>query len=186
MGAGGQLFIQNQMKIKPHILFILLALLLGWSCGEEAISWDLETDSANLLVVEGMITNERKIHLVKISRPMTDPNTDPEMVSGALVSIFFDTISVRLRENEPGIYNTGPNARAVFGKEYTLFIYYQGREYYAITSMVPVTPLDQLSYRKVDGYQNLYTLNLRESDEPSMVEINLDWSHLPAFFSATE
>jgi hypothetical protein len=169
------------MNRKQYIWILLLPMLLILACGEEEIPWDLEPDPSSLIVVEGMITNERKVHEVTITRPMLDPNGDPEMVSGALVSIFWDTNSVRLREQEPGFYRTGPNARAVFGRVYTLFIFYQGREYFATTWMVPVTPLDQLRYRKADGQENWYTLNLSASEEPSMVEIHLDWSHLPAF-----
>ena len=166
---------------KPKILFLLFVLLLGWSCGEEVIPWNLQEGHSDLLVVEGMLTNERKVHQVKISRPMADPNSDPEMVRGALVNIFVDTISVRLRESEPGLYNSGPNVRAVFGKVYTLFIYYQGTEYYATAFMVPVTPMDPLRYHKIDGQNNLYALDLSETDDPSMMEIILDWSHLPAY-----
>lgn len=172
------------MRKKIYILLFLFALLMGWSCGEEEIPWDLQAESSNLLVVEGMITNERKVHEIKITKPMADANSDPEMVSGALVNIFVDTNSVRLREMEPGLYKTGPNARAVFGKVYTLFIYFQGTEYYATAWMVPVTPMDPLQYHKIEGQNNLYALDLSESDDPSMVEINLDWSHLPAYQGA--
>jgi len=169
------------MMKKHKIQILILPMLLILACGEEQISWELKTDPSSLLVVEGMITNERKVHQVSISRPMTNPNDDPEMVSGALVSIFVDTNAFRLREKEPGIYKTGPNARAVFGKVYTLFIYYQGKEYFATTWMVPVTPLDPLRYHKPEGQESFYTLDLSPSEEPSMVEISLDWSHLPAF-----
>lgn len=174
------------MKKKRFMSLLCIALTLGWSCGEEEIPWNLETDPTKLLVVEGMLTNERKVHEIRISHPMTDPNTDPEMVSGALVSIFVGGNSTRLREREPGIYVTGPNARAVYGKVYTLFIYYQGIEYYATSSMVPVTPLYDFSYGKLDGHDYLYTLNLQKTNDPSMVEILLDWSHLPAFSGLPE
>jgi hypothetical protein len=169
------------MKKVNSISIILFLILSFWSCGEEQISWELETNISDLLIVEGIFTNESKVHQIIISSPMTDPNGDPEMISGALVTIFVDDKSIRLRENEPGIYETGPNARAVFSKVYTLYIFYQGKEYYATTWMIPVSPLDNLSYQKVEGYPNLYMLNLHETNDPSMVEIFLDWSHLPAF-----
>ena len=158
--------------------------MLLLSCGEEQIPWDLETDLSRVIVVEGIITNEPKAHQVKITRPMQEPNGDPEMVSGALVSIFEGENSVRLREREPGIYETGPNARAVFGKVYTLYIYYQGNEFFANSWMVPVTPLGPLKYRQIEGAQYFYELELSETNDPSMVEINLDWSHLEAFTNA--
>ncbi len=163
------------------ILSTLTMLLFSWSCGEEYINWDLETSETSVLVVEGIITNEARRHEVKISRPMTDPNADPEMVSGALVAIFENESSIRLREREPGVYTTGPNAHAVFGKLYTLFIYYQGEDFYASTWMVPVSPLDPLSYHRIEGQEYFYELELSETKDPSMVEIDLDWSHLQAY-----
>jgi hypothetical protein len=163
---------------------LIIPLVFLLSCGEEHIQWELDTSPSPVLVVEGIITNEPKVHQVKISRPMEDPNAEPEMVSGALVSVFEGTNSVRLRESEPGIYETGPNARAVVGKTYTLFIYYQGNEYFATTWMVPVSPLYPLRYRRVEDAPQYYELQLRETDDPSMIEINLDWSHLPAYAGA--
>ena len=50
--------------------------------------------------------------------------------------------------------------------------------------MVPVTPLDPLRYRQIEGTQNFFELDLSETDDPSMVEINMDWSHLQAFAGA--
>ena len=169
------------MKRFKNILLALTGILLTWSCGEEKISWELDTKQAPVLVVEGSITNEQKAHEVIISKPMTDINGDPEMVSGALVAIFEDDYSYILRESEAGIYVTDPDVRAVFGKLYTLYIYYQGEEFFAGTWMTPVAPLRPLRYHRVNGQNNLYELNLQETNDPSMVEIQLDWSHLPAF-----
>ena len=72
--------------------------MLLLSCGEEQIPWELDTSRSPVLVVEGIMTNERKVHQVKISRPMEDPNGEKEMVSGSLVYLFEGENSVRFRE----------------------------------------------------------------------------------------
>ena len=160
---------------------LAIAALLLWSCGEEPIEWELQTGQSDLLVVEGVITNERKAHEVKITRPVADPSDTPEPVNRAVVAVFDGTNARLLTETSPGIYQTNPNVRAVFNRLYTLYILHEGIEYTADSYLVPVQRMDPLSYHRVQGVQNLYELNLRESEDASMLEIILDWSHLPAF-----
>ncbi|MCK4855684.1 MAG: DUF4249 family protein, partial [Bacteroidales bacterium] len=117
----------------------------------------------------------------KISRPMADINGTPLPVSGAFVAIFNKDTAVSLREVQPGRYLTDPTVRADSGKLYRLYILYQGREYDADSYMVPVGPLDTLSYHQVPGREFWYELNFKETNRPSMVEYRLNWGHLPGF-----
>ena len=174
--------------IKPanisYIFMVLISLLL-MSC-EERIDWDLDTHEPNIIVVEGILTNERKAHEVRISRPLTDPNGTPRPISGALVAIIEadqaqDNRAYSLREKQPGRYLTDSTVMAVGGKLYTLFILYQGQEYYGSSFMVPVDPLKPLSYRSLPDREFWYELNLTETNRPSMTEIRLNWGHLPGF-----
>ncbi|MFC2098142.1 DUF4249 family protein [Bacteroidota bacterium] len=161
------------------LLLAILSLLL--SCNEEPIDWELDTHRPDLLVVEAVLTNERKAHEVKISRPVADPSDVPEPVEGAAIAIFDGTNATLLSESSPGIYHTVPSFRAVYNKLYYLVIYNDGREYSAASFLVPVRRLDPLQYKRVQGQQNWYELVLHETQDASMVEIWLDWSHLPAF-----
>ena len=166
-------------------IFLLLLPLLFISC-EEKIDWELDTNEPKVIVVEGVLTNERKAHEVSISRPLTDPNGTPQPVSGALVAIWEtdqadNNKAHRLHEVQPGRYLTDSTVRAVYGKLYTLFILYQGQEYYGESYMVPVDQLKQLSYHKVPGQELWYELNFVETSNPSMVEYRLNWGHLPGF-----
>ena len=161
------------------ILTYLLIILISGSC-EEKISWDLDTRDTPLLVVEGMITNERIQHPVRLTRPVTELNAIPEPVSGATVVIHEPENSMVLKESPSGsgIYLTD-SMRAVIGKIYTLSIIMGENEFTAQTDMVPVTPLDSLEYSQADGSSNYYKLDLFDTDEPSMTEYYLDWSKLP-------
>jgi len=162
-------------------MLLLAVLMFLFSCGEEAIEWELDTHIPDLLVVEGVITNQRNTHEVRITLPVADPADTPQPVSGAVVAIFDGSNALTLTETSPGIYHTTPNVRAVYNKLYTLYILNGGMEYYAPSYLTPVRPLDQLQYRKAQGQQNWYELLLHETQDASMMEIWLDWSHLPAF-----
>ena len=163
------------MLILPLILMVFLM-----SC-EEKIDWPLDTNEPKVIVVEGVLTNERKAHEVKISRPMADINGTPLPVSGAFVAIFNGDTAVSLREVQPGRYLTDSTVRAVFEKLYRLYILYQGKEYYGDSYMVKVGPLDSLSYHQVPGREFWYEMNLEPTDSSSMVEYRLNWGHLPGF-----
>ncbi len=170
---------------RPALKALLLLPTVLLSC-EEKIDWPLDTNEPKVIVVEGVITNERKAHEVILSRPMTDPNDTPQPVSGALVAIWETgqadyQRAYRLREVQPGRYLTDSTVRAVFGRLYKLFILYQGRDYYGESYMVPVGQLDPLSYHQIPGRELWYELDLSESDRPSMMEITLDWGHLIGF-----
>ena len=163
------------------ILKYIIILLITGSC-EEQIKWDLNTRAIPVLVVEGMITNERIRHQIRLTRPVTELNAIPEPVSGAIVTIRDEDASFALSEYPAGsgIYLTD-SIRAVYGKTYTLIISVNEKEYTAQTAMVPVTPPDSLVYSPADNSGGYYKLIPDDSDEPSKTEYYLDWSQLPGF-----
>jgi len=167
--------------ISFRIILLVTAQLILFSCNEEAIEWDLNTYRPDLLVVEGMITNEQKPHIVRITRPVADPSDTPEPVSRAVVAIFDGSRASLLSETSPGIYQTEPRFRAVSNRLYTLYILHNGIEYRASSYMVKVNQLTPLRYHQVEDQPNRYELDLHETADASMLEIWLDWSHLPAF-----
>jgi hypothetical protein len=170
---------------RPALKLLSLLPFLFLAC-EEKTEWELDTNEPKVIVVEGVLTNERKAHEVRISRPMTDPNATPQPVSGALVAIYEinpngDFKAHRVRQIQPGRYLTDTTLRAEFLKLYQLYILYQGQEYRGNSYMVPVDQLDPLDYQPIPGREFWYELNFRETDHPSMMEINLNWGHLPGF-----
>ena len=174
------------LKHSRGLLFLPVILLLLLTSCEKTIDWPLDTNEPKVIVVEGVITNERKAHEVKISRPMADINGTPQPVSGALVAILERVNSsndraIRLREVQPGRYLTDSTVRAVLGRSYTLYILYQGQEYFGDSRMVQVDPLKPLSYSKIPDHEFWYEMNLKETNKPSMVEYRLNWGHLPGF-----
>lgn len=160
-----------------HIFGILVLM----AC-EEPTQWNLDTQATDLIVVEAQITNERKPHLIKLSRTLTDINANPEPVSGAIVAVATEGVTAFFVEypTGSGMYYSD-TVQAVVGKIYRLYINYEGKEYMAATQMVPVTPLKPLSYRLANESEGLYELNYLDSNEPSKKEYWISWGHLPGY-----
>jgi hypothetical protein len=117
---------------------------------------------------------------------MSDPNGTPQPIDGAFVAIYErdqagNNRAHRLQEVQAGLYLTDTTVRAFFNRLYTLFILYQGQEYWGSSYMAEVDPLDTLRYRQITGREYWYELILRETRRPSMLEIDLDWGHLVGF-----
>lgn len=152
-----------------------LFLLLIFSACEEKVDMSLSGEETGLIVVEGVLTNERKNHLVKLSLPYMQSNGDPVPVTGASVYIYADSV-VALTElpSGSGRYYT-PAGRAVAGKVYTLLIQYNGKQYVAQDSAVPVEPLQPIRFNQ-NG--NGYSLILNKSgSEPYYIEHLITWRH---------
>ncbi len=173
----------SQNNITSLVLLLLLALCS--SC-EEKTDWELATNVPKVIVVEGVMTNERKAHEVRITKPMADPNGTPQPVSGAFVAIYEadqtgNNKAHRLREVQAGLYLTDTTVRAFFNRLYTLHVLFQGQEYWGSSFMLQVPPLNEFEYRKLSGQELWYELILRDTGRPSMLEIDLDWGHLIGF-----
>ncbi|MEO5600909.1 MAG: DUF4249 family protein [Cyclobacteriaceae bacterium] len=158
-------------------LFALLYLLT--SC-EEKFDAPVPSEDTGLLVVEGVLTNERKRHLVKLSLPYPTQNAQSQPATGALVYVIEDsTVLSALTEFPSGSGNYYTQVgRAVAGKVYALFIEYKGREYFAQDSPAPVQPLQRLQYT---ASREGYTLALNPTgQDPNYIEHTINWQNTGA------
>jgi hypothetical protein len=132
------------MAMKAKAILTLIIGLLTLAC-EEAIDLPLRSENLNLLVVEGILTNEKLNHKITLSHPYINQNGNPAPASGAVVSVTDGVNNIFLTEFPigSGEYYTPP-IRAVFGKIYTLTIQYQGKDYFAQDSPAPGEPLQPL------------------------------------------
>ena len=101
--------------MRKWCIYIATFLMLV-SC-EEIIDSGSEETTDEYLVVDALITNESKRHLVRLTAPMATQNATAEGVSGAVVVINDGDTTLVLEEDRqnPGDYYT-PVFRAVFGK----------------------------------------------------------------------
>ena len=163
------------MALKTRSILLLFMYLLVIAC-EEAIDLPLQSIELDILVVEGIVTNEKINHRIKLSHPYISQSKKSVPATGAMVSITNGVDSVSLTEfpTGSGEYYT-PKVRAVFGETYTLLIRYNGKEYLAKDSAVPVGPMQVLEYSKVG---DLYTLNFHESgQDPYFIDHTITWKN---------
>ena len=158
---------------KLTILFFILILLA--SC-EEQFEWPLSNNDDDLLVVEAVLTNENKNHLIKLSKTYKEQNLQPEVISGAFIAILTDTDTTLARENPPGsgLYYTD-SMQAVIDKLYLLAIQYNNKPYYAFAVQPAGEVLAPISYRSVSD--SLYTLNFDDptSNIANYIKYDIDW-----------
>lgn len=170
--------------MKQFLLIFILSIVLI-SC-EKDINWNFDDHQLNTIVVDGIITNVRKAHAIRITKPVSSLNEKPEPVTGALVSLYNGDFIDTLKEVSkfPGIYYTDTLYRAVLNKTYRLRVEYGGKQYEAFARMVPVSPFQKLSYAYDENKDMFYIDSVAESfssKESAMYEIIIDWSHLPAY-----
>jgi hypothetical protein len=131
--------------------WMMMAMLIFLTACEEAIDRPIAYVDNDLIIVEGVLTNERANHLVKLTRPHAAQNENPEPVSGATVQILAGSNRYTLVEfpGESGHYYT-PEFRALTGVTYSLVIQIGEKQFTAQDSAVPVEPLRPLLYRRVN------------------------------------
>jgi hypothetical protein len=168
--------------IRQFQLPLFTILFLFPSC-QEKIDWELEYENTLRLVVEGKITNERRAHEVKLSLPAYEINGTPRPVSGAEVNLSDGDTVISLQEDpgRPGIYLTPRHVQGVVNRTYMLMVRVNNFECTAIARMEGVTPIRFPTTYQVRQEPPLYELRFTGSDAPSMVKLEMDWSHLPGY-----
>jgi len=170
------------MKKKLIYLFVLLSFL---SC-EKQVDWSLQNEQSDLIIVDGMITNEMKSHEIKLSYPVTQLNETPKPVSGATVLISDEDSTYHLTEQPvgSGIYKTASYFIGQVGNHYTLLINYNGKIYSAKTTLIQGYVFNPLQYVQI-GNNGLYHItwiaNAYDAENFAMYEILLDWSGVPGY-----
>ena len=160
-------------KCKYLILLMIAALI---ACDEEQLTKSLKAKDVDLLVVEGVLTNENIKHRVRLTHPYKTLNGKAAPRTGALVRISDGNIIYLLTEFPVGSgdYYTPP-LRAAFGLVYTLVVQYEGNEYVASDSSIPVETMPPINYEKTEkGFK----LNFDKSGQSSnYIDHYVSWSH---------
>ena len=170
------------MTVFRRYIFITAACLLIGGC-DEHVDWDLQYQEADLIVVEGKISNELKKHEVRLTRPLYEMNGTPEPVSGALVEIFDGRVVYSFSEasDHPGVYLSDSLFAAVLNQNYQLRIAHENKRISAVTIMREVGSFQDMVAYPVQSDPPLLEAYISDSQEPSIVRLELDWSHLPAY-----
>jgi hypothetical protein len=167
------------MEMNRFVIYLIAMFIL--SCNEERIDKSLKTTKSDLLVVEAVLTNEKMNHKIKLSHPYQALNGEAEPVSGATVVILEGNEKVFVTTEFPvgsGNYYT-EKMTAVFGKIYSLYIQYEGKEFFAVEGSVPVEPMSAIQYTKVN--EGSYQLLFNDSGtSANYVDHFISWSGTPS------
>lgn len=170
------------MKKIILFVFVLFSIL---SCQKQT-QWQLKEGDSDFIVVDGLLTDEAKSHIIKISRPVLNLNEPAAPVSKAVVTINDGDSTYFLNEQpiNSGLYLTKSNFAAKSGKIYSLNIQTGGQTYTANASMVTGSYFKTLRYAK-NNNDNLYKItwvaNAYSPQKPAMYEILIDWSGVAGF-----
>ncbi|NQV02764.1 MAG: DUF4249 domain-containing protein [Bacteroidia bacterium] len=168
-------------RMALHI-FILI-LLAG--CVKEA-NLQIPDQPESRIVVDATLTDEQKIHLVRITSTVNGLNETPQPITGATVLITTaDTLWILAEDSlQPGEYITDSLFVAKPGNTYTLQISHIGINYSAKAEMIPGKVFNELTYKKNEGdswYHIDWVASAFSVDNPALWEILIDWSSLPGF-----
>jgi len=170
-------------------LAIIIYLIITAAGCVKKTEWTIPDNTTNLIVVDGIITDERKSQSIRITLPVSELNASPLPVTGADVLISNEDSTWQLTENplEPGSYATESSFLALLGKNYTLLFYLDDQVYSAKAYMVPGSAFSELQYLK-DPDSDLFYIdwvaNAFSYQDPAMWEIFLDWSMVPGYENA--
>jgi hypothetical protein len=169
--------------MKRTFIFYGISILLLTACVKE-VNWPLQSQSTNLIVVEGIITDTMGAQQIILTHPVGQLNEPPQPVSGATVIITNEDSAYTLTEKpaNSGIYLTKSSFIAQTGKNYNLLIALNNKLYTAKAYMVRGVHFNALKYSKDDG-DNLYHIDsvaqAFSTSDTAMWEVLLDWSHVP-------
>ncbi len=172
------------MTKKIYISFLILLSVYG--C-EKKVDWDIKEEQTDMIIVDGMLTDETKAHEIKLTFPVTELNKEAEPVTGATVILSDNDSSWTLTEqpDSSGIYVTKSNFAGESGKEYTLLINYKGSVLTAREQMPQSSQFVSLIHYEKNTQDSLYhftkVANIYNAHQAAMWEVLLDWSNAPGY-----
>lgn len=138
------------IRFAASILTFMFLFILMAGCVAKFVPETNEEEE--LLVVQGLITDQWETDTIKLSKSMPlGQNDAPEPVSGSEVFITDNQGGyASLNESFPGTYLTPSYFHASPGLLYTLHIRYNNRNYESYPAeMIQVPPIDSLYYEKI-------------------------------------
>jgi hypothetical protein len=160
---------------------LLILMMVAMAC-EEPLQQTINPDLQDILVVEGVLTNENTAQWIRLRHPHGDVGGQERPATGAQVGVVEAGGAVFLFQETPagsGRYVSAP-FRATFGRSYTLVVRYRGTEYRATDASVPVDPLPTLRYNRADTVPTYYQLEEGETgNRANYIEHQISWEQTP-------
>jgi hypothetical protein len=167
--------------------FLMVAVL--WACAcTERVDWPLEYQEADLIVVEAKLTNEVKRQEVRLTRPIYGINGIPDAVTDALVEIWDGRQLHQFAEDptRPGVYLSTSGLAGEVNSGYQLRIRHGEKRINAVSFMRKVEPFQPMWTSLVQEDPPLYEVYISDQNGPSIVRLELDWSHVYGYDTLPE
>lgn len=173
------------MRMIP--LYILLALMLA-GCEAET-DWPLQKGNDNIIVVDGILTDEKKIQIIRLSNPVSNLNDIPVPVKDAIINVTLQDSVYNFHElnGDPGTYVSDTEFAGKKNRVHSLLITKGTQVYSAKSNMEPGEVILPVTLRyAVDKVTRLYHItnvfnNQFNPNKPAMFELLLDWSQVPGY-----
>lgn len=169
--------------LSQFVVSFLFVLLLFTAC-EKEVSWPVNGIGEEV-IVEGMVTDEYRHHLIRLSKPVTDINAEAEPLTGAEVYISTSDSVYLFKEDtvNSGYYYSEQAFAGMPGTEYNLFISERSRIITSKATMTQGKDFDILQYSP--DSDSLFTItwvtDAYTPSEPAMYEVLLNWSDVPGY-----
>jgi hypothetical protein len=168
---------------------ITITLLLLASC-EKQTDWELQPGDNNLVVVDGIITDELIYQSIKLSRSVDNPNDNPEPVTGAevIVSVSGNVYHFEEQSGTSGTYISDDEFAGKPGKEHSLLITSGNTVYSAKAGMMQAggnfEPVTFLKNKENGLFQIFLVSNPYNPRHAAIYELLLDWSGVAGYEDA--
>lgn len=174
------------VKNISYIIISTMFFAVLFSSCEKKTNWKIKSSQEQLLIVNGIITNEHKNQTIKLSLSYSDLNGEESYVSDATVSVSDETQIFNFHKDieNKGTYISDNKFSGVINKTYTLSINYKGKKYSAQANMLPVSLSLPLPYKQLPDTNMFYIVADIASFNPdvsSMYEVILDWSEVDGY-----
>jgi len=173
------------MSKQLYIYTFFIIILLSMSC-EKAFDWDYENNAKDLIVVEGIITNEVTFQRIKLTHPTAVPHDENVPIINAQLIVSIGNIHYPFTQDTAvqGLYISDVAFSANTNQATLLSISYNNKTYIAQDKMIQISPMLRAHFDKVNNNSDWYVINPYYgfySSEQAMWEITADWSFLPEF-----
>ena len=148
-------------------LTILIAIASLFASCKKEFDLDLNAQNKNLLVVEGLITDQNEPQIIKLSRTVSYLKQEkPQAVENATVMVNVDNQAVPFTQKEPGSYYAPDGFIGQVGKTYNLTITVDGQVYKASSKMNPAQVMDAASTKTHEFNPDYFEIRLSFTDNP--------------------
>jgi hypothetical protein len=167
-------------------VFLYILILLSFSGCEKKTDWQLKGQVGKLIVLDGIITSDKKTQTLTLTFPVSELNAKPVPVTGANILIS-DEDSVFQMAEQPagsGVYKSISEFQAREGKNYSLLIFSSDQIISAKSAIIPASIFNFLVYSKEDDsglYHISWVASSFSTAPPAMWEVSLDWSKVPGY-----